>query len=184
MDLTTKSDVFSNLEENKPNPIIQEEIFTRYYLPFYRVPNPPMEAMTNLIHYHLNITDNPYQSLDVYRGSEYLFTVPPLYRDDLDKRLNEFGKNNLSAILAEISLCQTTGNSLDATRLSLNELVMTVDDKQALTSEHANAWKKIFDFYDIKPVKYDPDGKVEIVGLDGSEETNIKDVQVQVLDDL
>lgn len=183
MDLSTKSDVFANLEDNKPNPVIQEEFFTRYYLPFFRVPNPPMEAMTNLVHYHLGITDNPYQSLDVYRGVEYLFTVPPLYRDDLDERLNSFGKKNLSAILSEISLCQQSGNMLDATRLSLNELVVTVDDKQSLNSEHAKAWKKIFDFYGIKPVKYDPEGKVEIVDPN-QEEVQLKDAKVNILDDL
>lgn len=183
MDLSTKAEVFANLEDNKPNPIIQEAIFQRYYLPFYRVPNPPMEAMTNLVHYHLSITDNPYQSLDVYRGNEFLFTVPPLYRDDLDDRLNKFGKQNLSAILSEISLCQNSGNMLDATRLSLNELIETVDDKPALTSSHAQAWKKIFDFYGIKPVKYDPQGKVEVVDP-ANEAAALKDVQVAVLDDL
>ena len=96
MDLSTKADVFAALDDNLPNPRIQEEFFVRYYLPFYRVPNPPIEAMTNLVQYHLGVTDNPYQYLDVYRGDKLLFTVPPLYRDDLDKRLNEFGKNHLN----------------------------------------------------------------------------------------
>lgn len=183
MDLSTKSNVFATLDDNKKNPVIQEEIFTRYYLPFFRVPNPPVEAMTNLVHYHLSITDNPYESLDVYRGTEFLFTVPPLYRDDLDERLNSFGKQHLSSILAEISLCQQSGNILDATRLSLNELTVTVDDKQSLNTDHGKAWKKIFDFYGIKPVKYDPAGKVEIVDPD-KEEVQLKDIQVNVLDDL
>ncbi len=183
MDLSTKAEVFANLEENKPNPILQEQLFTRYYLPFFRVPNPPMEAMTNLIHYHLSITDNPYQALDVYRGNEYLFTVPPLYRDDVEERLNSFGKNNLSSILSEISLCQNSGNMLDATRLSLNELIATVDDNPKVNTEHAKAWKKIFEFYDIKPVKYDPEGKVEVVETQ-SEKVLPKDVEVTFADDL
>lgn len=183
MDLSTKAEVFARLEENKPNPVIQEEFFVRYYLPFYRVPNPPMEAMTNLVHYHLSITDNPYESLDVYRGATYLFTVPPMYRDDLDERLNSFGKAHLTAILSEISLCQQSGNVLDATRLSLNELVVTVDDKQNLNTEHAIAWKKIFDFYDIRPVKYDPEGKVEVVDPN-KEVVELKDIEVNILDDL
>lgn len=183
MDLTTKSSVFDALETNESNPVIQEHYFIQYYLPFYRVPNPPIEAMTNLVQYHLGVTDNPYASLDVYRGSVYLFTVPPMYRDDLNDRVNSFGKKHLSAILSEISLCQNSGNSLDANRLSLNELVITVDDKQVLNSEHAKAWKKIFDFYDIKPVKYDAEGKVEIVN-GGEEVVQLKDIQVNLLDEL
>ena len=183
MDLTTKSDAFATLDDNTQRPFIQEHFFVQYYLPFYRVPNPPQEAMTNLVQFHLSVTDNPYAALDVYRGSQLLFTVPPLYRDDLEERLNAFGKNNLSSILSEISLCQKSGNNMDATRLSLHELVMTVDDKQALNTEHAIAWKKIFEFYNIKPVKYDPEGKIEVVGTD-NEPVQLKDVQVNLLDEL
>lgn len=183
MDLSTKADVFAALDDNLPNPRIQEEFFVRYYLPFYRVPNPPMEAMTNLVQYHLGVTDNPYQYLDVYRGDKLLFTVPPLYRDDLDKRLNEFGKNNLNSILSEISICQNSGNNFDATRLSLNELVATVDDTPVINKEHAAMWKRIFDFYSIQPVKYDPDGKVEIVDTN-NEPLQLKDVEVTLTDDL
>lgn len=183
MDLTTKSDVFANLDDNLANAVIQEEYFVRYYLPFYRVPNPPMEAMTNLVQYHLSITENPYQYLDVYRGDKLLFTVPPLYRDDLDQRLNDFGKAHLNSILSEISLCQNSGNNFDATRLSLNELVATVDDKAVINNEHLAMWKKIFDFYDIKPVKYDPNGKVEIVDAN-NQPLEAKDIEVTLTDDL
>ena len=106
-----------------------------------------------------------------------------MYRDDMDDRLNSFGKANLSSILSEISLCQQSGNMLDATRLSLNELVVTVDDRQNLNTAHAKAWKKIFEFYDIRPVKYDPEGKVEVVDPN-KEVVDLKDVQVNILDDL
>lgn len=183
MDLTTKSDVFANLDDNLANAVIQEEYFVRYYLPFYRVPNPPMEAMTNLVQYHLSITENPYQYLDVYRGDKLLFTVPPLYRDDLDQRLNDFGKAHLNSILSEISLCQNSGNNFDATRLSLNELVATVDDKAVINNEHLAMWKKIFDFYGIQPVKYDPNGKVEIVDAN-NQPLEAKDIEVTLTDDL
>ena len=138
MDLTTKSDVFANLDDNLANAVIQEEYFVRYYLPFYRVPNPPMEAMTNLVQYHLSITENPYQYLDVYRGDKLLFTVPPLYRDDIDQRLND---------------------------------------------KHVAMWKKIFNFYDIKPVKYDPNGKVEVVDAN-NQPLEPKDIEVTLTDDL
>lgn len=183
MDMSTKADVFANLDTDEVNPIIQEAYFIRYYLPFFRVPNPPMDAMTNLVQYHLSVTNNPYANLDVYRGNEFLFTVPPLYRDDLTDRLNSFGKKNLTAILAEISLCQQSGNTFDATRLSLNELIATVDDKQQINREHAAMWSKIFNYYNIQPVKYDPDGKVEVVDPT-KEAVAIKDIQVNLLDEL
>lgn len=133
MDLSTKAEVFANLEEINQTLLFKKN--SLYDITCHSIVYKSTNGSNDeLVHYHLSITDNPYESLDVYRGSTYLFTVPPMYRDDMDDRLDSFGKANLSSILSEISLCQQSGNMLDATRLSLNELVVTVDDRQNLSA--------------------------------------------------
>ena len=182
MDLSTPASVFDGLDNNLEIPKLDEKLFIKYYLPFFNVPNPPQDAMTNLLHYHLSITDNPYVPIHVYRGKEFLFEVPPIYRDDTEERLNKFGKDNLSKILAEISLCQQAGSNMEAVSLSML-LENAVEEKVKISPKHVEQWKYIFKFYNIKPVQYDINGDVKPVNTmkDVVEE---KEAEVNFLDEL
>ena len=182
MDQTLKASTFENLDANLVNPKLQEANFIKHYLPFYTHPNPPDEAMATFIAYHLNVAENPYNYVDVYNGKEYLFTIPPLYRDDLDERINSFGKDNLGKILADISLCQTSGNHFEANRISLTALPHVVDDKTTISQKHIQMWKDIFKRYNITPVMYNKDGEIKTKKLeDGAKPWG---GEVQILDDL
>ena len=72
-------------------PRIQESVFVKQYLPMFAA-NP--EKVDGIIYVNtwINVAGSPFQAVDVYNGSEFLYRVPPLLNSD-DTMLKNIGRN-------------------------------------------------------------------------------------------
>ena len=86
----TMSEVVTAL--SRPDyPRIQESVFVKQYLPMFAA-NP--EKVDGIIYVNtwINVAGSPFQAVDVYNGSEFLYRVPPLLNSD-DTMLKNIGRN-------------------------------------------------------------------------------------------
>lgn len=129
---------------NIENPTIQESIFVTRYLPMFA------SSQVNHVAHWLEVCKYPGAAVDVYRGDEYLFTVPPL----LDTELLSFQKDvSISNIVGTIEAASKVYPHL-ANTLAENKLLPLIQSK-APNPEYLKQWNDILVRYNQAPLPVD-----------------------------
>lgn len=153
MDDRIMSQVVTALSE-PDYPRIQESVFVRQYLPMFAA-NP--EKVDGIIYVNawINVAGSPFQAVDVYNGTEFLYRVPPLLNAD-DGMLKDLGRNgSIHETLQEAAL---KANVIP--KLGEHHLRQWLTDRlgSGLNLEIAKQWNAIFARYNLPTI---PLGGVE-----------------------
>jgi len=129
---------------NLEKPTIQESVFVSKYLPIFA------SNQINHVAHWLEVAKYPGAAVDVYRGDEYLFTVPPL----LDTNLLSFKKDvSISNIVGTIEAASKVYPHL-ADTLAENKLLPLINTKTP-NLDYLKQWNDILVRYNQKPLSVD-----------------------------
>lgn len=126
---------------------VQENIFVRHFLPLFAGKFPPGTEIP--IARWLDIAGHPHAAVDVYRGTEYLYTVPPML---VDAKLREL-KGRDQSMFQIITTAQQKYNVMP--RLGEEHMRYWLTDRveqNQIDIEQIQQWNSIFTRYGYEPI--------------------------------
>lgn len=133
--------------EDQPNPVIQERLFVSTFLMMFAIGG---SAMNNDAWQGISGTlTNP---VDVMRGDEYLFTVPPLMlspQTRITKRRNVYPQEAMNMRTTETGALLGATERGNSTLLAVDQMSKTVFVDESHKQEYLLRWVEIFKRYNI-----------------------------------
>lgn len=158
-------------------PQIQEDRFAREFLPLFAEPS--ADANTAMIKW-LDISGNVFMPVNVFRGKDFIFRVPPLMQQTPFRENNGGPKHSL---FEEINTAEKKRMVLPALgEAHMRDYVYSrVDHDLEASVEIARAWNSIFEAYGYEPIPLPGDESTpnaDAVETDTAQQVSPGDVEI------
>lgn len=140
-----------------PNPSIQESQFIAEFLPMFSADPRNVEGKI-FVNAWINISNSPFAEVDVMRGNERLFTVPPILHTP-ESLLSVLDKSEAYKNITQAALKYNVMPKLGEAHMQ--RWMDGTIPKQEVAFEHVRRWNDIFKRYNLPTIPLPDDKQVQ-----------------------